>query len=208
MIAYIQGPLISVSDTHAIIETGGIGYEIFIPQNIKTKLPPIGEKGMLFTSFIIRENSQTLFGFLDQGSKLIFEGLLNISGVGPKMALALIGNLSIDQLQRAICEEDVAILKKVPGVGKKTAERLIVDLKDKLPSLFPRDLITLSSSTGTEQQQPKSALFHDAVSALINLGYQQYQAKRAVQIAFEENGSSVDPLLPELITQALAQTQK
>jgi len=197
MFAYIKGKLVDANPLSVIVDVGGIGYKIFISARAFGQLPKHGETVFLHTAFIVREASQTLYGFLASGERELFEALLNVSGVGPKLALALIGHLTLEDLQRAINAADTYSLSKVPGVGKRTAERLIVELKDKLPALFPRDIATSPEVTGNLGP----VLIKDAVSALVNLGYTQAIAKKAIQDSLKELPEDVK--LPVLITTAL-----
>jgi len=195
MIAYIKGILAQANQTSATVEAQGLGYKVFIPAGSFGKLPQEGKEVFFYTSFIVREQSQTLYGFLSAGERELFEGLISVSGVGPKLALALIGHLPLHELQRAINTADSRTLSKVPGVGKRTAERLIVELRDKLPALFPRDLADNLPEKGP------AGLAKDALSALINLGYTQAMAKKAIQDSLEELPEETQ--LPDLITAAL-----
>ncbi len=136
MIAYIRGKLQQLTAFSVTIETQGIGYEVYIPASLFSKLPQIGSDILLHTVFIIRENSQTLYGFADIREKELFESLNSVRGVGPKLALSIIGHMPQGELSEALQQEDVRAISKIPGIGKKTAERLIVELRDKLNLLF------------------------------------------------------------------------
>lgn len=191
MYAYIKGILAEVKPTYVVVESYGIGYKIFTPVQA---LPEIGSEVKVHTTLVIRENSQSLYGFIRPEERTIFEVLLDISGVGPKLALSLIGHMSLTALQDAIQTEDTAVLKRVPGVGKKSAERLIIELRDKLPALFPRDIETVAA-------KPVSPLIQDAMSALVNLGYTQSQAEKALRKVLDQEGESLP--LSDLITMTL-----
>lgn len=198
MIAYIKGILAQSGLSSVIVEAHGMGYRIIIPTNSLEKLPSEGKEVFFHTSFIVREQSQTLYGFVTASERELFEALLNVSGIGPKLAMALIGHLSVYELQRAINGADIFTLSKVPGIGKRTAERLIVELRDKLPALFPRD-INDSQEEASDGRSLK--LIRDALSALINLGYTQAMAKKAIQDSLKDLPEEAD--LPSLITAAL-----
>jgi len=192
---YFKGILTDLSLTKATLELQGIGYQFFIPVSSYSALKGLlGKNAILYCSFVIREDSQRLFGFVDKKERELFEKLSDISGIGPKTALAIIGHLSPKELDLAIFEQDVMTLSKVPGIGKKTAERLIVEMKDKLKNL----------KLGSDDEPlniKDSSLVSDAVSALVNLGYQQQLSQKAVRQAFSESSGSLP--LGELITLSL-----
>jgi len=175
MFAHIRGILIQTTPMYVVVETQGIGYKIFIPASIYGDLPQIGEPIVLQLSFVVRELSQTLYGFSSEHERNLFEVLMNVSGIGPKTALSLIGHLSTHNLYEAISGEDIATICKVPGIGRKTAERLMIELRDKLPALFndknPSNLLV-------SPQDPRTKTVQDAMSALIHLGYNQATAQR------------------------------
>lgn len=192
---YFKGVLSDLSLTKATIEIQGIGYQFFIPLSSYSVLNGnLGKNVILYCSFVVREDSQRLFGFVDKKERELFEKLSDISGIGPKTALAIIGHLSPKELDLAIFEQDVSTLSKVPGIGKKTAERLIVEMKDKLKNLKP----LFEEQTLSLQE---SSIVCDAVSALVNLGYQQQLSQKAVKQAFKESSGSLQ--LGELITLSL-----
>ncbi len=194
MFAYLKGVLTSIQPTYVVVEIQGIGYFLSIPPRLANELPPLGQIVQFHTTFVVRELSQTLYGFLDSQERDAFEVLMNVTGIGPKLALNLIGNLSFHELEKAIGEQEVSILCRVPGVGKKTAERLIVELKDKLPSFLP-----VHSSSSLPKHQ--SHFSQDAIQALMHLGYSQQAAQKAITISLKEVSATVD--LPSLITIAL-----
>lgn len=195
MYDYFTGILINASPSSLILETGGIGYKIAIPMSTFSKLAQPGQKLKIFISFVIREQSQTLYGFITADERDLFETFLSVAGVGPKTALALVGCLPLAQLQTAIQQQDILTLSKVPGVGKKTAERLIVELKDKLLKVHPcAGLESLAIPEGRQK-------IADAMSALTNLGYNQTSAKQALKKTLDENPHELD--LATLITAAL-----
>ena len=187
MYEYVRGTLVEISPSHAIIATAhGIGWKVFIPFGNFSLSPKIGSSICLYTSFIIRENSQSLFGFLSRPERDLFEQLLAVSGVGPKTALSLVGHLEYNNLLCCLSSQDISSLCRVPGIGKKTAERILLEVKDKLPLSRP--------ITGSH------VLRHDAIRALIHLGYGENLAQKAVTAALEKR-EEVD--LSSLITFAL-----
>ena len=152
----------------------------------------------MHTSFIVREQLQSLYGFLTEEERELFELLLNVSGIGPKTALALIGHLDSVTLHKAVSSHDVTTISKVPGIGKKTAERLILEIKDKLPACGGVDL---AHPTSFSPSDPRAQQISDAMSALINLGYNQAIAQKAIKRSLQDLPESTN--LASLITGAL-----
>ena len=197
MFAYIKGLLVHSTSAAVVIETGGIGYKIFIPANAYMQLPQLGQSLTLHTSFIVRELAQALYGFFTPQERDFYESLLGVTGVGPKIALALIGHMPLADLHRAIVNEDTATICRVPGIGKKGAERLIIELRDKVGAMSP--------SFGDIAQQPvggsRVQIVNDAMSALINLGYNQGIAQKALKRTLKDAPDGID--LPTLISISL-----
>jgi Holliday junction DNA helicase RuvA len=198
MFAYLKGTLMAATPSQAVVEVQGIGYLVFIPCSVLGELPQIGEKIQFYTSLVIREFSHALYGFLSSQERDIFEVLLNVTGIGPKLALSLIGHLPLQSLRSAIHHQDLPTLCRVPGVGKKTAERLVIELRDKLPNLMPTDP---SEFAIQHVQDPRIQQINDAMLALINLGYNQSTAQKAIKKSLKELPEGVD--LAILITTAL-----
>lgn len=129
MINFIRGRLVSKTPNAAVVDVGGVGYEILTPLTVSEQLPDIGEEAFLLTEFVVREESQTLFGFIAERERELFRRLLKVSGIGAKTALAMLSAMNTDELLAALAAEDVARLSGVPGIGKKTADRLVVDFR-------------------------------------------------------------------------------
>lgn len=198
MYAFVSGTLNHITPTHIVVETYGVGYMIYIPPHVYETLPRIGEKITIHTSYVVREQSQTLYGFNTPSDRDCFEILMGVTGVGPKMALSLIGHLPPPKLQESIRNQDIPRICKVPGVGKKTAQRLLIELQDKL------NLETLSNpSEWAIKLKTENQTIKDAMSALINLGYNQSIAEKVLKKTLEAGGEKMD--LPTLITAALKQ---
>lgn len=196
MYSYIKGLLASAQPVHVVVDVNGVGYALSIPCRVLGELPPIGQQVHFFTTFVVREFSHALYGFLCSEERDLFEILLNVTGIGPKLALSLIGHLTISELQQALTQQDLPTLCRVPGVGKKTAERLVVELKDKLlhmPQLSPNLSIPISDSKVRQVQ--------DAMLALINLGYNQNMAQKALKMTMQDLEDGADLAL--VITTAL-----
>lgn len=184
----IQGFLKYKEPLKAIVETSGISYRLTIPLNTYTRLPTLESKVHLFLSHVVREDSETLYAFFDKEERDLFEILIGLSGVGPKTAVAIVGHMEIRAFHQAIISADIRLLSKIPGIGKKTAERLVIEMKDKLKGKAKTESLT-------------SSLIADAMNALMNLGYNPLHAQQAVQAALEEKKDESD--LGKLITSAL-----
>ena len=196
MYAYLKGQLVAAHPSTAVVEVQGVGYTLFIPCRLLGELPELGEPVQFFTSFVVREASQALYGFLCSQERDVFEALMNVTGIGPKMALSLIGHLTFDELHRAVSSQDFPTLCRVPGVGKKTAERLVVEVKDKLPNFAP-----LHANLALSVPNSKPHHLQDAMLALINLGYNQHTAQKALKQSLKDLPETADAAL--LITTAL-----
>lgn len=197
MFSYLKGILVTAQPNNVVIDVHGIGYYLFTPCSLMSHLPSLGQPIQLYTTFVVRESSQALYGFLNSQDRDVFELLMNVSGIGPKLALSLIGHLTCEEMERAVIEQDLPTLCKVPGVGKKTAERLVVELKDKLPTIqsYRPVILTINSS------DQKTKHVQDAMLALINLGYSQIVAQKAVKKSLNDLQDTADLAL--LITTAL-----
>ncbi len=169
MIGRIQGVLTEKNPPQVVIVTHGVGYEIDVPMSTFYHLPRTGESVELLTHLVVREDAHLLFGFLSAGERTAFRQLLKVSGVGPKVALAVLSGLSVEDLAAAIAAQDAARLTKVPGVGKKTAERLVLELRDKLP---------VAGAVARAEAAPARG---DVVNALLALGYNDREAQAAVK---------------------------
>lgn len=181
MIGSLRGKLAARKPDGLIVDVNGIGYVVQVPLHTLPDLPGEGNEVFLYVHTHVREDSMQLFGFLTEDEKKVFLALLGISGIGPKMALNVLSGISHDDLLNAIETEDVALLCRVPGLGKKTAHRLILELREKLPS-----------PTGT-----KDRLFEDTLSALVNLGYKKTVAQEVLERAYKQGLGNIEDLLKE-----------
>jgi Holliday junction DNA helicase RuvA len=190
MITSISGTLVAATPLTAVIETGGLGYEVHVPVTTAERLPSPGQQAKLHTLAVYREDSQTLYGFATEEERNFFRLLVEkVTGVGPKMALSVMSKLSLATLKTAIASGDVGLLAKCPGIGKKTAERLVIELRDKLN---PADLGTVAAGQSSAGQPSASAgdrRLSDAVLALTALGYKSADADKAVRQAWVALGS-------------------
>jgi Holliday junction DNA helicase RuvA len=177
MIAMVRGILAYKSIDHVIIDVGGVGYRLFIPLSTFYSLPETGEIS-LFTHTHVREDALLLYGFLSLEEKNLFGILIGISGIGPKLAVNILSHIPVVDLKRAIARGDIHRLSGLPGIGKKTAERLVLELKDKVAPTPG-----LEQSTGVTQNSDSSAgeTLNDVISALVNLGYKENQARKVLE---------------------------
>lgn len=198
MISFVKGTLVSSSAMKVVIDVNGIGYLVFIPHNIYNHLPALQSELLLHTSFVIREFSQALYGFLSPLDRDLFEVLLDISGIGPKLALSIISHMTLSELNAAISNRNITSLCKVPGIGKKTAERLTIELQDKLAALAPHHASDFPLSIQVSTRDRK---INDAMCALINLGYTQMVAQKAIKQSLADFSEDID--VAALITASL-----
>ena len=197
MFSYIRGPLVEISEDVIVGEAGGIGWNIHVPLSVLDRLPRTGETVQVYTSFQVREDAMTLYGFLCRQDLKMFEQLLSVSGIGPKAALGILSALNPDDLRMAVISEDVKAISRAPGIGPKTAKRVILELKDRvrmedvLPTVQDDSLGTLSSAPG----QGVEGVAKDAIEALVALGYSLTEATRAVRQVELSDGMSVEAVL-------------
>lgn len=170
MIGRLNGVLLEKTPPLVLIDVNGVGYECEVPMSTFYELPAVGEKVLLLTQFIVREDAQLLYGFGSARERLTFRQLLKVNGVGAKSALAILSGLSVDDLARAVALQDAALLTRVPGVGKKTAERLLLELKDKLAP---------SGAASSPGDQGRGG--DDVLNALLALGYNEREARAAIK---------------------------
>src|SRR5580704_12809054 len=178
MIAHLRGRLLSKTTTHAILECAGVGYDVTISVTTFSALPSEGAEAILHIHTHVREDQIALFGFSETQEKRLFEKLLTISGIGPKLAITVLSGISSDRLVTAIRSGDHATLTRIPGIGKKTAERVVLELKDKLDDI--------AAAAGPHHGAAGQA-GDDALSALVNLGYPRPVAQKAIETAIEKN---------------------
>ncbi len=193
MIARLSGQLIQKSPVSVVVDVQGVGYEVFIPLTVYYQLPETGESVSLHIHTHLREESLKLFGFVSETEKQMFVLMIRISKVGPKIALAILSGMTAQDLTQAVFNHDISTLNTIPGVGRKTAERLALELKDKLSEM---NLEPAAASGAT----PTGGLREDAVSALVNLGYKKAQAEQALKKIWRDEPK---PSLEELIRESL-----
>ncbi|NLL83769.1 MAG: Holliday junction branch migration protein RuvA [Lentisphaerae bacterium] len=184
MIAFVRGVLFEKKPTEALIDVHGVGYKVMISLNTYDRLPACGVECRLHTYLIIREDEHILHGFYDSNEKETFELLITVNGIGPKVALSILNGLSVSDLRVAIADGNVKRLSSVHGVGKKTAERLIVELRDKIDPAEAFAARVAGDGVGD------TAILRDTVMALTQLGYQQEQARKMVQKVLDAGGDT------------------
>jgi Holliday junction DNA helicase RuvA len=190
MITHIRGKLVEKNPTYAIIECNGVGYFLNISLNTFSKIPD-SEAVLLFTHLSIREDAHTLFGFADKTEREIFKLLISVSGVGPSIARTMLSSMSTDQIQQAIASEDIPTIQSVKGIGAKTAQRVIIDLKDKILKTYELQEDSINTSNTVKEE---------ALSALEVLGFTRKQVEKVVQKILRESPTIT---LENIIKQAL-----
>ncbi len=194
MIAHLRGRLIAKHPNQAIIEAGGVGYDVIISVPTFSDLPAVGGEVALFVHTHVREDALALFGFLRAEEKQLFEKLIAVSGIGPKLAITILSGMEASAMVGAIRGNDVARLTRIPGIGKKTAERMVLELRDKLAAFAE-----------VPAAIPAGGIDEDVISALLNLGYQRTAAERALAAVKNAGGSQS---FEALFRGALAQLSK
>jgi holliday junction DNA helicase RuvA len=185
MITFLDGKLIMALPTQAIVDVGGVGYEVFIPLSSYDKLPAAGQGVRILTHLHVREDAQILYGFMTAAERDLFRLLVNnVSGIGPKLAIAVLSGMSVNNFKAAVVNSDVASLSKISGLGKKTAERIVLELKDKLGVAAAWEAASAMHAPTLEQEQA-----NEAVLALIALGYKQIDAHKTVR-ELQEKGEA------------------
>ncbi|MHC8328494.1 Holliday junction branch migration protein RuvA [Pseudomonas sp. LB1P83] len=194
MIGRLRGTLAEKQPPHLILDVNGLGYELEVPMTTLYRLPSVGEPLTLHTHLVVREDAQLLYGFFGKRERDFFRELIRLNGVGPKLALALMSSLEVDELVRCVQSQDTSALTKVPGVGKKTAERLLVELKDRFKAweTVPAMFALVPNQPGGPDTAPVATAENDAVSALISLGYKPQEASKAISSIKEKGLSSED----------------
>ena len=190
MIAHLRGKLLVKHPNQAIVETAGVGYDVVISVPTFSDLPAPGGEVALHIHTHVREDQIALYGFLRPAEKALFEKLLTVSGIGPKLAITILSGMAADEMTGAIRGNDVAKLTKIPGIGKKTAERMVLELRDKLPKA-ETDTVVVSTMSPVEE---------DVLSALVNLGYQRPIAEKALAAALKSGAKgSFDAMFRETL---------
>jgi holliday junction DNA helicase RuvA len=193
MIAHLRGKLLAKHPNQAIVETGGVGYDVTITVPTFSDLPSIGGEVALHIHTHVREDAIALYGFLRSSEKALFEKLITVSGIGPKLAITILSGMAAEEMVNAIRGNDIARLTRIPGIGKKTAERMVLELRDKL---------TVEKAGEVAPASALSVVEEDVLSALVNLGYQRAAAEKALA-SISKNGQ-----FDSMFRQALAALSK
>jgi len=188
VIGFLQGKLVTKTPPMLVLDVHGVGYEVEAPMTTFYDLPALGEMVKLHTHLVIRDDAHILFGFATEPDRVMFRTLIKVNGVGPKLALTILSGQSSDEFYRCIQDNDTAALVRLPGVGKKTAERLIVELRDKLPATSTEQ----SSANSSSVSAPRSRAKQEAITALCALGYKAAEASKMVQNIAQEDKSCED----------------
>lgn len=193
MIGRLKGIIIEKQPPFLVIDTNGVGYEVQVSMNTFYKLPEIGENAILFTHFVVREDAQLLFGFCDQNERSLFRTLIKVNGVGPKIALAILSSIEPNDFVKCVEQNDTTTLQKLPGIGKKTADRLIIEMRDKFKQWDSENGPMTKLFTNNDAKSfTVNFAEQDAVSALVALGYKPQEASRAISKVIEPGVSSQD----------------
>jgi Holliday junction DNA helicase RuvA len=204
MIGTIRGTLVHKQPPDILVEVGGVGYEIQVPMTTLFQLPPLGGEVFLATHFVVREDAQLLYGFIDDRDRRLFRQLIKVSGVGPKLALTILSGMDAGSFARCVQRDDMSSLVALPGVGRKTAERLLVEMRDKLKDWSGAGGRVAGAVAGGEMAEPFNDIVADAEGALIALGYKPQEASRMVVAVNDDSVTSSE----DLIRRALKATVK
>jgi Holliday junction DNA helicase RuvA len=184
------------------VEVGGVGYELQVPMTTLFQLPALGSEVSLMTHFVVREDAQLLYGFVEEGDRSLFRQLIKVSGVGPKLALTILSGMDAQSFARCVQRDEISSLVALPGVGRKTAERLLVEMRDKLKDWFVQGGTAHGAADGGVALPPITDIVADAEGALITLGYKPQEASRMVAAVNDDSVSESE----ELIRRALKST--
>lgn len=177
MIGFLRGTVIGKTPPQLIVDVGGVGYELEAPMSTFYTLPSVGEPVRLLTHMVVREDAHVLYGFATEEERRLFRNLLRISGVGPRIALAILSGVTVEGFAASVQSQDAAALTRIPGVGRKTAERLIVEMRDRLGALAPPPGMRPGASVAANNAE------NEAFSALVSLGYSASEATRLIKVA-------------------------
>ncbi|SMB38059.1 component of RuvABC resolvasome, regulatory subunit [Serratia proteamaculans] len=203
MIGRLRGNILEKQPPLVLLEANGVGYEVHMPMTCFYELPELGQEAIVFTQFVVREDAQLLYGFNDKQERALFRELIKVNGVGPKLALAILSGMSAQQFVSAVEREEITTLVKLPGVGKKTAERLVVEMKDRFKGLNG-DLFNNNSeiTLPTAAQAAEMDAEAEAASALVALGYKPQEASRMVS-KIAKPGADCETLIRDALRAAL-----
>ncbi len=198
MITFLHGKIVEKKPTRIVLDVGGIGYEVHIPLSSYDCMPPVEGMCHILTYDCVREDSHQLFGFMTDAERQMFVMLMSVSGIGPRLAMSVLSGITVKEIKMAVVGGDVKRLSSVSGIGKKTAERMVVELKHKIG-----EADALEAVAGVEDMSPSDLKTRDVILALIALGYKQIDAKKMVVDSLRGNDAS-DMTVEELVKKALA----
>ncbi|MEW6982658.1 Holliday junction branch migration protein RuvA [Colwelliaceae bacterium 6471] len=193
MIGRLRGLLLEKIAPEILIECHGIGYEVTMPMTSIYALPDINEEAIIYTHFVVREDAQLLYGFANKVERKLFRLLVKVNGVGPKLGLAILSSMSADQFVSCVARDDLTTIVKIPGVGKKTAERLLIEMRDRLKDWQTSSQASVANITPIDVHHENTFVDDakgDAINALVSLGYSLSQADKAVKMVYVDNKTS------------------
>jgi Holliday junction DNA helicase RuvA len=196
VIGRLRGTLLEKLAPEVLIECGGIGYEVTMPMTSIYALPELNEQAIIYTHFVVREDAQLLYGFANKIERRLFRLVIKVNGVGPKLGLAILSSMSADQFVSCVAHDDLTSIVKIPGVGKKTAERLLIEMRDRLKDWQVTSTGSLATNTLPIELHHENTFVTnakgDATNALVSLGYSQQQADKAIRVVFKADSTSED----------------
>jgi len=193
VIGRLRGLLVEKLPPEILVECNGVGYEVTMPMTSIYALPEINTEAIIYTHFVVREDAQLLYGFANKVERKLFRLLIKVNGVGPKLALAILSTMSADQFASCVAYDDLTAIVKIPGVGKKTAERLLIEMRDRLKDWQSSTDSLAADAFSLDVQQSDTFVNNakgDAINALVSLGYSQPQADKAIKVVFKAESSS------------------
>jgi len=197
MIAFLRGILAEKQPTRAVLDVNGVGYEVLVPLSSYDRLPSAGSECRLFTHHHVRDDAEQLIGFVTEAELRLFELLIDVNGIGPRLALAVLSGLSVREIKAAIVRGDVKLLSGVPGIGRKTAERIVMEMKDKIGAAEALEAVAGPAEGAGDDRRAR-----DAVLALVALGYKQDQARKRVLAVLDGSGAGLT--VEDIIKKALS----
>ena len=203
MIGRIRGILVYKQAPLILVEVGGVGYELQVPMTTLFRLPDLGTEVALVTHFVVREDAQLLYGFIEEGDRSLFRQLIKVSGVGPKLALTILSGMDAQSFARCVQRDEIASLVALPGVGRKTAERLLVEMRDKLDDWLVPTGDSAGQLSGAGVVAPRIDIVADAEGALISLGYKPQEAGRMVAAVNDDSVVASEELIRRALKSAV-----
>jgi Holliday junction DNA helicase RuvA len=203
MIGRIRGNLVLKQPPDILVEVGGVGYELQVPMTTLFRLPELGSEVSLVTHFVVREDAQLLYGFIDEADRSLFRQLIKVSGVGPKLALTILSGMDSNSFVRCVQRDDISSLVALPGVGKKTAERLLVEMRDKLADWLAQGDASGAAGGLDSVGGPVTDIVADAEGALVALGYKPQEATRMVTAVNDDSVTNSEELIRRALKSAV-----